>query len=962
MKWIICGLMILFGSPILLAQNWYHAHLTKSDGLPSNEIFNVYQDQRGYIWIASEEGLTKYDGIHFKNYSTPHMSSKSGSYIKEDGYGRIWYGNFDGQLYYVESDSLKPLANKPLASIPAEFFLRGDTLIYVDRNHYLTGIELKKDRIYSRKQIDKRYTNFYQFDNRFQITSENGVTFFNTQLEITSFIPKINQDHASKVIPYKDKLYSLIYSNHEVLIHEMSGNVIRKIYHEKQSSLVQGFFIVDQSIWVLKRDGVIKMNLDGTAIVKMFPNESASHIIKDRKGYLWITTSNNGIYILPPTNGNKEIPLPLQTFEMRSRNGHIFLFDKVGNIFVLQNNLLKPVLQLPSKNSFYDIIQIDPSKITASSLPSDNFTLFDYQGSTFMAISTGVKAFSKLEGHLGLVSASGFVGIFNPNQSKRDSNRIWDKFVWQKKYDTSTLHSKNISPILLDVRSKCNSYDQDNKIAYFSTNIGLFALNPDTLEELRYQQKPLFISKLISAKGKNFFLSTVGEIYYRPQKEALIKLDGLNKIGPFKLIHLKENTLICISHREIRFLDIPTKLNETTSFTGTYTNKLPIHDVNNIETHEDQLYLGLSNKLIILDSLQTSELDLFNFGINEIYTPGKHLPYEPHTKISFRENNVSIGFSLQDYYHSIRTLEYQINDEQWIGIDVRSNLINLASLAPASYKVRFRINGAIQKDLALFIIQKPWYLSWSFLAFLFLLTGIATYAFYSNKLKKNKQKSHLELEKAMLEKNLRQSMLSSIKAQMNPHFLFNALNTIQSYILTEDKDNAANYLSKFSKLTRKILEMSDKERVSLQEEIDALILYIELEKMRFDDLNFTIQIAKDLNPEKVGIPSMIIQPYVENAIKHGLLHKPSDKNLSIHIHRKEQILIIEIEDNGIGRVRSEQINKNKPHHSFAAHANMKRIELLNLEKNNIGVAYTDKYDSGNQATGTLVTIQIPLEA
>jgi LytS/YehU family sensor histidine kinase len=106
----------------------------------------------------------------------------------------------------------------------------------------------------------------------------------------------------------------------------------------------------------------------------------------------------------------------------------------------------------------------------------------------------------------------------------------------------------------------------------------------------------------------------------------------------------------------------------------------------------------------------------------------------------------------------------------------------------------------------------------------------------------------LELEKAMLEKNLRQSMLSSIKAQMNPHFLFNALNTIQSYILTEDKDNAANYLSKFSKLTRKILEMSDKERVSLQEEIDALILYIELEKMRFDDLNFTIQIAKDLNP------------------------------------------------------------------------------------------------------------------
>lgn len=184
-------------------------------------------------------------------------------------------------------------------------------------------------------------------------------------------------------------------------------------------------------------------------------------------------------------------------------------------------------------------------------------------------------------------------------------------------------------------------------------------------------------------------------------------------------------------------------------------------------------------------------------------------------------------------------------------------MIKLASLAP-EYDLSFRMNGSIQKDAANFVIQEPWYLSWGFLALLFCLTGIITYAFYSSKLKKNKLKSHLELEKAMLEKNLRQSMLSSIKAQMNPHFLFNALNTIQSYILTEDKDQAANYLSKFSKLTRKILEMSDKKRVSLQEEIDALILYIELEKMCCDDLNFTIQISSDLNPENVGIPSMNI--------------------------------------------------------------------------------------------------------
>ena len=594
-------------------------------------------------------------------------------------------------------------------------------------------------------------------------------------------------------------------------------------------------------------------------------------------------------------------------------------------------------------------------------MPSDNFTLFNYKGSKFLAISTGIKAFTKLDNNFGLISASGFVGIFNEAFPTINRPGLWDKWVGPSKNNFTILDLKHTSPILKDVRSKSNAYDSKNKVAYISSNIGLFALSPDTIVELKFQQKPLFVSKVVSSNGQNFLLSTVGDIFYRHQTGPLLRLDQLNQSGPIKFMHLKGRTLICISHREIRFLDIPENLNANTSFTGTYTNKLPVHDVNHIETHEGQIYLGMSNKLIILDSLQTNEMDLFTFNINALNTPQKHYSNSKNEKLTFRENNVSIQFSLLDYYHSIRTLEYQINDGQWISIDARSNMINLASLAPAQYEVRFRINGAVQKDAAIFIIQKPWYLSWGFLALLFLLSGIATYAFYSNKLKKNKQKSHLELEKAMLEKNLRQSMLSSIKAQMNPHFLFNALNTIQSYILTEDKDNAANYLSKFSKLTRKILEMSDKERVSLQEEIDALILYIELEKMRFDDLNFTIQIAKDLNPEKVGIPSMIIQPYVENAIKHGLLHKPSDKNLSIHIHRKEQILIIEIEDNGIGRVRSEQINKNKPHHSFAAHANMKRIELLNLEKNNIGVAYTDKYDSGNQATGTLVTIQIPLE-
>lgn len=201
-------------------------------------------------------------------------------------------------------------------------------------------------------------------------------------------------------------------------------------------------------------------------------------------------------------------------------------------------------------------------------------------------------------------------------------------------------------------------------------------------------------------------------------------------------------------------------------------------------------------------------------------------------------------------------------------------------------------------------------------------------------------------------------MLSSIKSQMNPHFLFNALNTIQSYIIDEDKENASDYLSKFSKLTRKILNNSDLEYISLAEELESLQLYMELEKMRFEDIHSTLIIAQTINPSEILIPSMIIQPYVENAIKHGLLHKQGDKNVLIEIIDKATQIEIIVEDNGIGRRCSEAINASKKNHhiSFAVNANQKRVALLANEKNKVGIHYIDKTDIEGNDIGTKVII------
>ena len=289
----------------------------------------------------------------------------------------------------------------------------------------------------------------------------------------------------------------------------------------------------------------------------------------------------------------------------------------------------------------------------------------------------------------------------------------------------------------------------------------------------------------------------------------------------------------------------------------------------------------------------------------------------------------------------------------------------MASLSSGEYNVQFKLNNVLIHEYVQFTIKKPWYLQYWVIGFFVFSIFLLAYLIYKNRIKESKKENDVLLEKTKLEKDLRQSLLSSIKSQMNPHFLFNALNTIQSYIITEDKENASNYLSKFSKLTRKILDMSDKETITLQEEIDALILYVELEKMRFDDLNFTIEFEKDFNANKILIPSMIIQPYVENAIKHGLLHKEGDKQLFIKITKNHTTLFIQIEDNGIGRRLSEQINKNKSnnHLSFASNANLKRIELLNIEKNEIGIEYIDKQNENDESdTGTIVNIKLPIKS
>lgn len=255
------------------------------------------------------------------------------------------------------------------------------------------------------------------------------------------------------------------------------------------------------------------------------------------------------------------------------------------------------------------------------------------------------------------------------------------------------------------------------------------------------------------------------------------------------------------------------------------------------------------------------------------------------------------------------------------------------------------------------------------LIFLF-ATVLTTIYILFNRFKIKKQNDLLKIKLIETEKTLTaemkatQSELKAFKSQMNPHFFYNALNTIQSYILSNDKKLAIRYLSKFSNLTRSILEMTERESISISDEIKTLELYLDIEKARFnEDFEFTIKTENINDLELVKIPCMFLQPYVENAVKHGLLHKEGEKNLDITFKIDDKILHITIEDNGIGRERSEALNaiKNNKHQSFATVAMEKRIDILNKTRAKpIKLYYIDKKNNSQTGTGTTVSIEIPL--
>jgi sensor histidine kinase YesM len=228
------------------------------------------------------------------------------------------------------------------------------------------------------------------------------------------------------------------------------------------------------------------------------------------------------------------------------------------------------------------------------------------------------------------------------------------------------------------------------------------------------------------------------------------------------------------------------------------------------------------------------------------------------------------------------------------------------------------------------------------------------------------QKNEQQVKEAEFQHKLGDITLSALRSQMNPHFIFNCLNSIKLYAAQNDSKAASDYLTKFSRLIRQMLENSRSDRISLTNEIQSLELYIQMEAMRFKEkLKYAITVDKNIDSDYIEIPPLLIQPYVENAIWHGLMQKEEGGKIAIHLSKNDldDILIATVTDNGIGRKKATEIKSKSAtrHKSYGMKVTSERIALINQVYNsNTTVEVRDLYDETGQAAGTTVVIQIPI--
>lgn len=973
----------------ILSQQYNFKNYTTNDGLPSTEVYHVLQDSKGFVWFATDNGVSRFDGYEFKNFSVENgLPSNTIFEIYEDFEGKLWFISNSAQLSYYRNDSIYLYSYNMELNNCFKF-----TPLPVKRGFYIDSLK----NIY----WSDRYNNIIKISDSGKVTrdlNKTSMLLFNDHVfvndnhlrrdtitirhENKTYSPPINQNDIGHWRKYKialkqeDNIFYAV-SNR---IYKISNNFSSADYiHVKGDILWLSY--QDKILWIGTSQGLLGYengNIFDQPKYTMFEDMNVTSILIDREHSVWITTRNNGVLLIQDIN--TEIVKPA------NNSGISSIAEGFNGIIFGQNNGAIGEL-VNRKHKYFPEFDLDePTLIntTVSSI-SKSKKIVGTKGYSFI-ISGKIEKEKYVNSYRieEIEKGSGFV--FSKKSIIDSAGRIWLSglvVVHQAeiKNDGIKLLDKTVSrnEIIYDILE----YSEEELLLACKDGIWLANHKKNTFSRYgaNYPELNTRISAIEWDNNKNLLIGTKERGLFIKKTDTLLHFNSEHGI--------LNNNITSISQPNASGFWVGTKgggLYRFLSKSEEYDIQvfLPAHgmltnEINDIYVDDSAVFIATNQGLNIINhknfnpNLTSPPIFIDKLTINNQITRIAH-----NYTLDYDENSFNITLTGLAYkLHGNIAYKYRLydgkSDSSWIETNNRN--IQLSYIPPGNYLFQAKtINeNGIQSENPVeinFTIRPPYWKTWWFTTFIILSIILIVAAIfrimYRIRLKEINKRNALEKEfienKNKLQQEIEKFRQQALSQQMNPHFIFNSLNSIQYFIYQNEKTLSNKYLTKFSRLIRLILDNSQHTTIPIQDEFEALTLYLELEDMRLKGkLNFEITIEDSINTEFYRIPPLLIQPYVENSIWHGLVNKPDDGKVSIILKDEDSHFKCIVEDDGIGREKAREIQqrKNKTYKSLGTKITKRRLELFaDNSYERIDVKYIDlKKDS--ESSGTRVEIIIP---
>lgn len=955
-------------------------------GLTNSTIVDLVEDSLGYIWVATTKGLNKIDPITFEIKQFTVANSINQGFLCEsilalfhDSYGFLWIGTTNGAFKFdTKTEQFLHLKHNPrdsrTISNPVVTCFEEDNQknLWIGTENGLNYLIVKTGQIISYYgQAQTGYLSSSHItdleisdDNYLWIGTSNGLNKLDTKTNW--FEP-----------------YFLI--SQELLNYPTSQNHISSIFTDSKNKLWVGtqefgLYIFNKS--TKQFNNIANLIPDAT----IFNSNTIGDIIEDAHGLIWIGTSHRGLAkLIPehhsfqeyfrghPTYGLAEYPEGF--FWFGTQNG-VIRYDRK---FQRTAQLIEHEYNNPGSlvnNRVTNIVRDDAdmwiatrsglSKYNTNTEEIINF-LPDGTGSSIageevwgiLKATDGTFWFSTLNGLSHYYPLTGrFRNYYHDpsNPNSLSNNRCYQTFELEpnillistenglNKFDVIKNVWEVYRPIPGDLTSISTDYifgvmrDSQDDIWIYTNGGGINRFDPYSISFEHYTMDNGLADNIVYGMLEDvdgfFWLSTNnGLSRFDPSEERFITFDVQDGL-----------------------------LSDEFNLNGAYQTdrgELFFAGVNGITSFFPLSYDGSSDE----PSVQFTELlvhdreELVEFPLNETIV------------LKYYQNSFHLSFAALDFLNPFKNkFEYQLEnyDNAFTYLDMGVHQIEYRKLPPGDYKLILLGSnslGATTKATLEIKVQAAW---WQKLIFrIFVIVAILSLAgsFILFRYNSFRRKHALEKQLLTIESELVQSQKFALRSQMNPHFIFNSLNSIQNFVLKNDVDAANYYLSNFSILMRRVLEYSQHNLITLDEEIQLIELYIKMEKLRFSDkFDIDINVDPKIDIHIVKIPPMILQPYMENAILHGLQLIKHRGLLKVSFIDHQTSMDIVIEDNGIGRERANTIRKKQAHKSKGLKNIEKRIQLYNkINPRSIRVNIIDLFDDNDKACGTRVTLKLPYE-